>query len=145
MNLQDKIKQTKEIAEKEQELIYQIKGLEEQLKEEQQNCVHIGVLLHKGNNANENICRCLLCGARQSFLAKYQIDANAYLKEFDTTTYEGCDKKWEWLCLLAQGYLYENPNMDAKELTNSMNQDIRESILYDDGPKKELVLNEKIG
>lgn len=145
MTLQEKIQKTKEYLEKENELLYQLNYLEEKVKEEQQDCPHIEVLLHKGNNVNENVCRCLLCGARQSFLAKYKIDASAYSKEYDTTTYEGCDEKWEWIRVVAQSCLNEHPNLDAEGLTNYMNYLIQESVSYDESTKKELKLNEKIG
>ncbi len=134
MNLEEKIVKSMDLQRIKEEKIRELKEVTALVQDIEDNCEHILVYLGCFDFADtQGKCRCVMCGKMEESLyydPKYVIHAENYLPEYDTTTKEGCEAKFDAIQILARGFLRERPNQTLEELTTRMNSLIQESITY---------------
>ncbi len=125
MNKMKKIEYSQQLHDKKKKLEKELKNLEEDILENQNDCEHVSIIMKSTTDSFPTygrIFRCLSCGQYLSYATEFFIDARDYLTE----TQE--DEKFDMLQTMALWLLRNNPEMTLEEFTIIFNNMIQESI-----------------
>lgn len=140
MNLEERIVKSMDLQRIKNEKQRELREVSHLVQDVEDSCEHILVYLGYFDFADtQDKCRCVMCGKREESLyyePTYVIHAENYLPEYDITTKEGREAKFDAIQILARGFLRERPNQTLEELTTRMNSLIQESIAYKEEQNK---------
>ena len=152
MNSVEKLMYIRQLEREKTKIEQQLISTCNNIQEQKNTCLHIGVHLgYYGDYSNRcEKYRCLICGKEESthvfYTAGHIVHAEYYLPQYNISYEKQANKKFILIQTLALGLLRENPNMIREELTEKLNNLIKESISLSEennGPKLVKTINTK--
>jgi len=150
MNNLEKIEYLKELKNKEQQLMKELTQTSKEIENEKSSCQHISVDLgYYGQFPNTgDKYRCLICGKGNGYFYEpnYIVHAENYLTHLDIRKDTECDEKFDIIQTLTLNILKNNPDMNRKEIVDTLNNLIQENIMcqYNEEMDKLISLLNKI-